>query len=268
MPKVNDIKAYWREIAAKAGLEGEDLQKVTAVIDNDKFAKTFSESFKPLPDYSHDLDDVRAKTKVEKDAEYKAWHEQELQKYNMYTQGLSELENYRRLYGGPNTTTTVSEIPRTGMTQEEIDKLMDAKMNAALEERLARRDSAVLDLLEIRESHMNTFKTSLDTKKFETEWKNHPEWGGSLKMAYEQFVKPEVRKAEEAEWQKKVEAARQEGIRDGYTRRSLPADSNPKQFSPFFDRKEDVLKMTDNEQEKHSKEAFFEGFRESLKSQA
>jgi len=264
MPKVNDIKAYWREIAGKAGLEGEDLQKVASVIENDKFAKAFSDSFKPLPDYSHDLDEVRNRTKAEKDQEYQNWYNEERQKYEQFVNGLNELEWYRKTY--PKGSNDNPSGKNTGMTQEDIDKLLDAKLQHTLNDVLTRRDSAVLDLLEVREFHMNKFKKSLDVKAFESAWKDHPEWGGSLKQAYKSFVEPEVRQAEEAEWNAKLEQKYQEGIRDGFSRKAVPTDHQSKMFSPLFDRSEDVSKMSEDAQERHSREAFFQGLMSDSKS--
>ena len=264
MPKVSDIKAYWKDIATKAGLDEAKLKQVTEVMDDDKFAKAFTDHFKPLPDYSHDLDDVRNKAKLEKDAEYKDWFDKEQTKYNEYLASLQELEGYRKQF--PNNN---QQKPPNGegvtMTQEQIDKLMDAKLQTTLNDVLGRRDSAVLDLLEVREFHMEKFKKSLDVKSFESAWKEHPEWGGQLKQAYKNFVEPDVKKAEEADWNAKIEAKYQEGIRDGYTRKQLPTDHQSKTFSPIFDRKDDIGKLTEGDQERHSREAFFEGLREPSK---
>ncbi len=260
MPKVNDIKAYTREVFTKAGLGDDVLKQVLGAFDDDKALKAFTDNFKPLPDYSHDLDDVRAKTKAEKDKEYKDWYDGEMQKYDAYSAGLSELEEYRKRFRSANPGNSPGE--GSGMTQDEINKLVDAKLQTTLSETLSRRDAAVLDLLEVREFHMSKFKSSLDVKTFESQWKEHPEWGGSLKQAYKSFIEPEVRKTEEAEWTKKIEDRYQEGLRDGVSRKQLPTDYQPKTFSPMFDRKEDVAKLGDAEQERHSREAFFEGLRD------
>jgi len=264
MPKVNDVKAYWREIAAKAGLGDDELKQVATVLDNEKFAKAFTEGFKPLPDYSHDLDEVRARAKADKDAEYKDWFDKEQKKYDEYMKGLAELDAYRKNGNNPNPSGNSSGDKQ--WTQDDIDKLMDAKLNTVLNETLARRDSAVLDLLEVREFHMQKFQKPLDVKAFESAWKEHPEWGGSLKLAYKSFVEPDVRKAEEVEWTAKAEARYQEGVRDGFSRRALPTDHQPKIFSPMFDRKDDVSKMSPDEQERHSREAFFQGLTETKPS--
>lgn len=271
MPKVTDIKAYWNEIAGKAGLSEEELKLVGGVLDNPKFAKAFTDNFKPLPDYSHDLDDVRAKTKAEKDKEYDAWFKKEQEKYGEYVSGIDKLKKYEEIYGpiDPNNPPDANDLRnnRGGkmISQEDIDKLVETKLTTVLNDTLARRDSAVLDLLEIRETHMNTFKKSLDVKEFEKSWKEHPEWGGSMKQAYKEYVGPDLEKIKNEDIDARIKAAREEGIRDGYSRRSMPIDNANKQFSPMFDRNVNVDKMSEREQENHSRNAFFDGLREGVK---
>lgn len=274
MPKVTDYKSYFKDIAKKAGLTDEVIQQV---LGSDDSFKAFTDGFKPLPDYSHDLDDVRNRTKTEtataKDAEYEDWHKKELAKFNEYVAGLDKLKKYEETFGpidvnnppDPNLDRTRRG---TAMTQEEIDKLVETKLQTVLTDTLARRDSAVLDLLEVREFHVSKFKSSLDVKAFESAWKEHPEWGGSLKIAYEKYVEPKVTELNNADVERRIAAAREEGVRDGYSRRSMPTDTAGKEFSPMFDRKPDLDKLSEGEAERHSREAFFEGLREGHKQPA
>ena len=72
-----------------------------------------------------------------------------------------------------------------------------------------------------------------------------------------------MEKIREAEITTRIQQKYDEGVRDGFSRRSLPADSASKTFSPLFDRKEDVAKLGEREQETHSRNAFFDGLRET-----
>jgi hypothetical protein len=258
MPKVNDIKAYTRDIFAKAGLGDDVLKQVLSAFDDDKALKAFTDNFKPLPDYSHDMDQVREKTKADKDAEYKEWYDQEQKKYQEYVNGMAELEQFRRVSGNP------SGREGAQMTQAEIDKLVEAKLQASLESVLSRRDQAYLSFRDADFDHMKRFNKPMDRVAFEKTWKEHPEWGGDLFNAYEKWISPEVEKQRETEMNAKMEQKYQEGIRDGYSRKALPTDHQPKEFSPFFDRKEEVAKLTDREQEQHSRESFFKGLMEKV----
>jgi hypothetical protein len=257
MPKVNDIKAYTRDIFAKAGLGDDVLKQVLAVFDDEKAQKAFTENFKPLPDYSHDLDDVRTKAEAKKDAEYKEWYDKEQLKYQDYINSLAELDQLRK--ANPNTTVTREG---TQMTQADIDKLVEAKLQASLESVLSRRDQAYLSFRDADFDHMKRFNKPMDRVVFEKTWKEHPEWGGDLFNAYEKWIAPEVEKQRETEFNTRLEQKYQEGIRDGFSRKQIPTDHQAKQFSPFFDRKEEVAKLGDREQEQHSREAFFAGLTE------
>lgn len=253
MPKVNDIKEYWKELAKKQGIDDDSMKPILEALDKEGVRKAFSEGFKPLPDYSFDLDSVRERTRQEKDNEYKEWHEKELQKYNEYVKSVELLQQYEQRYGKLNQQQQQQASQQLGLTKEQLDEILN--------ERLSRRDSAYMDLLEVRESHLGTFKKPLDVKAFEEAWHQHPEWGGSMKAAYKFYVEPEVEKLKEAEWENKLKARYDEGLRDGFTRKSLPGDHASKTFSPLFDRQESVSKLSEAEQERHSREAFLEGLR-------
>lgn len=257
MPKVNDIKAYWQELAKKNGLDEETTKVFTEALDKDAVKKAFSEGFKPLPDYSHDLDTVRERTRQEKDAEYQKWYEGEQAKYQEYLKAEERLKQYEAKFGTIDAGNPPS-AGKVGLTREELDQI--------LEQRMAQRDSAYMDLLEIRESHLGTFKKPLDVQAFEKAWKDNPNWGSSMKAAYKFFTEPDMEKIREAEFESKLKQRYDEGVRDGWSRKSLPVDSASKEFSPMFDRKEDVLKMTERDQERHSREAFFEELRGGPKS--
>lgn len=263
MPKVADLKAYYRQMAVDAGLDEEQIKQVVGFMENEKFAKTFTEKFKPLPDYSHDLDDVRAKTKAEKDKEYEDWYKKELEVYNANLAGVEKLKAYEAKYGaltGDQQEQFLKEQNRGGnmLTKEDIDR-MKAELKAETEAQFARRDRATLDYIEVRESHMNTFKKSLDVKSFEEAWKSHPEWGGDLRQAYREYVSPEMEKLREAQIKAEADKRYEEGVRDGFSRRVVPSDSQPKSFSPMFNRDTKIEKMSDSEQESLSRQSFLEG---------
>jgi hypothetical protein len=266
MAKVTDVKAYFKDIAAKSGLGEDQIKQVMGVMDDDKFAKAFNDGFKPLPDYSHDLDDVRNRTVEKKDAEYKGWYDKEQAKYAQYLAGLDELKKYQDMFGPiDNPNPNPNPNPNGGamyLTKEELDKFKQE-----FQENIARRDNSYLEYLEIREQHMQTFGKTLDRRAFEAAYKEHPEWG-SLQTAYRAWVEPEMEKTREAKAKADSDRRYEEGVRDGFSRKAVPADHQPKQFSPMFEQKADVLKMTDREQDTHSRNAFLEGFRDSNKQPA
>ena len=170
MPKITEYKAYFKDIATKAGLKDDVIQQV---IGSDETFKAFTDGFVPMSNYHSELDNVKNTTKTEtekataaaKDAEYADWHEKEKVKFNEYVQGLDKLKKYEEVFGplDVNNPPDANKDKRGGsMDHDEINKLVEAKTQAILNDTLARRDSAVMDLLEARESHMSNFKTSLN----------------------------------------------------------------------------------------------------------
>src|SRR5215510_661702 len=261
MPKVNDIKAYWKEVAQKAGLSEDQSKAVSAAMDDDKFAKAFAENFKPLPDYSHDLNDVKEKTKGERDAEIQAYYTKQNQTYQEYLKAIEERDRYKTQFGelGDNGTGNGNGngngTNSTTLTRADLDKLL-AQQKADFDKMLSQRENAYLSFRDADHDYRTRFNKTLDRTAFEEAWKkNINQWGGDLYHAYEKFIAPEVEKAETAKWEAKIAAAREEGIRDGYSRRAMPADTQAKSFSPMFDRKEDVSKLSEREQEAHSRDA-------------
>src|SRR5262252_3860872 len=120
MPKVNDIKAYWKEVANKAGLSEDEMKTVAGVLDNDKIAKAFNDGFKPLPDYSHDLDDVRNRTKVEGDQSAKdavqKYYESQKANFDEYLRVIDGYKKYQELYGDLGNPNPNGNQPTTGGT--------------------------------------------------------------------------------------------------------------------------------------------------------
>ena len=264
MPKVTDVKAYWADLAKKNGIPEDRAKLILEALDDDATRKAITEGFKPLPDYSHDLDEVRTKTEAKKDEEYRNWQTEEMVKYNTYVAGIDKLKAYEEKFGPLEGERRFLDDQNRGgnmLTKEDVDK-MRTDLETQLEARLARRDAATLEFMDVREAHMNTFKKSLDVKGFEEAWRAHPEWGGSVRIAYEKFFSPEMEKIREAQFKDEAERRYQEGVRDGFSRRAIPVDSQPKHFSPMFDKDPAIEKMNEGEQERLSRQSFFEGLTE------
>jgi len=250
MAKINDVKAYWREQAAKAGLDADTLKQVEPFLDNPAFLKPLTDGFKPIPDYSADLDATRARAVQETEGRFKTWFDGEQQKYQHYTTVIDEHTKYKEKYGalenpggGGGNGGGGGDGGGGGMTREELEQIF------------ARRDANALDYMDIRERHMLDFKKPLDRKAFETFAKEHPEYQ-SLGAAYEKFVEPETTKLKDADVQRKMDERYQEGLRDGASRRGLPTSTGSREFSPLMDQKQDVLKLSEREQDQHSRESF------------
>lgn len=263
MGKINDLKAYWKEQAVKAGLDAETLKQAEPLLDNPAYLKALTDGFKPLPDYSADLDATRDRAAKDTEAKYKAWFDQEQLKYQQYTKVLDDYAKYVEIHGpldsgggggangggggGGNNGGGAGSDRGNVLTREEVDRL------------LQQRDANALDYMEIRERHLSDFKKPLDRKSFEGYWKEHPEYA-SMSAAYDSFVRPEVDKAKDATYQDQLKSKYEEGLRDGASRRNLPTSTGSREFSPLLDQNQDVLKLDERGQDQHSRKSFFEAF--------
>jgi hypothetical protein len=262
------IQEYWEQVAKKAGLADEQIGQVAALLGDEKVSKAFSDNFKMLPDYSRGLDEVRDKARSEgaksKEDEYKSWYNDTKTKYDQYTSSLATLEQYKKVYGPLEGAKQHRQAVQqgSGFTQEQLDQIIEERLSKDLDERFRQRDQSYIDLLEIRERHMQTFKEPLATKEFESFWREHPELG-NMNTAYREFVTPRIEERREAETADKLKAAREEGLRDGLSQQNAPGAHGRKGFSPLFDRQTEIDKMGDLEKEQHSRAAFLEAMQEA-----
>jgi hypothetical protein len=260
-----DLKAYWKEIAGKGGLSAEEIAQGEALLGNDKVAKAFEQGFKPLPDYSRDLDSVRDRTRKEAEDKHKAelakWEEyaaKQEPKYQEYLKGLTKLQQYQTLYGELEGGQRYQQDRVQGdmLTKTEVQAMMKEQFDQLAQAQRA-REASYLDYFDISRDYERTFKKPFDQTAFQTFMAGREDLkGAGMKLAYKEFIGPDADKAREAEWQAKMDARYQEGIRDGASRKVTPSGHSPKTFSPLLDQKSDVKKMGDFEQERHSREAF------------
>ena len=260
-----DLKAYWKEIAGKAGLSAEEAAQVEGLLGNANVAKAFEQGFKALPDYSRDLDSVRDRTRKELEDKHKAdvakWEEyaaKQEPKYQEYLKGLTKLQQYQTLYGELDGTTRYRDDRATGetLTKAEVQAMLKEQFDQ-LAAQQRQREAGYLDYFDISRDYERTFKKPFQQEAFQKFMEERPDLkGAGMRLAYKEFVGPDAEKVREAEWQAKMDARYQEGIRDGASRKVAPTGHTPKTFSPLLDRKTDVAKMGDFEQERHSREAF------------
>lgn len=260
-----DLKAYWKEIAGKSGLSAEEAAQVESLLGNEKVAKAFEQGFKPLPDYSRDLDSVRDRTRKELEDKHKAelakWEEyaaKQEPKYQEYLKGLTKLQQYQALYGELEGGQRYQQDQQRGdmLTKAEVQAMLKEQFDALAAQQRA-REASYLDYFDISRDYERTFKKPFDQTAFQKFMEERPDLkGAGMRLAYKEFVGPDAEKAREAEWQAKMDARYQEGIRDGASRKVTPTSHTPKTFSPLLDRKTEVAKLGDFEQERHSRESF------------
>src|SRR5947207_2529591 len=106
--QTQDLKAYWSELARKAGIAEDKANAISEALGDETVQKAFREGFRPMPDYSRDMDKVRDETTA-KVAEgiksyYDNWYQREAlpvleRKGKEADAARAALQRYREAYG-------------------------------------------------------------------------------------------------------------------------------------------------------------------------
>lgn len=256
MANTNDLKKYWQDLAAKAGLSPEDTETVSKALGQDSVAKAFKDGFIPIPDYHRNLDQVKQEVTSERQR-LEEWHQRTaLPAYQTNLAGIEELRRYKEAYGdlvdGPANYDN-GNGNGAGLTQAQLDRYFAEKR------RELDRDVVGLTKTVARMTmdHLTRFKEPLDIDAVE---KLAVEKGLPPDLAYEKFIEPRVQAQKDAEFKAQLEARYNEGLKDGRTKAaSSPNDPRTKEYNVFFDRTEDP-KISDLDADRKSQAAFLEGW--------
>jgi len=207
-------KAYLLELAQTAGLSAEDLATLTKVAENEKFATELNNGTKRQSDYSRAMDETR-KLKTDTEAQIKTWKEWY---ENAVQVDAAREEELKQLRANPNNPNPNPPTP-TGLTKKEI------------EEREGRMIQVIKQMGRISSRHAAKFGEELDTDAIE---KIALDQGLTVDRAYEQYIAPRVKEAEAKNVEERIKAAREEGVREGMSKREVPGEGS-RAFHPVFD---------------------------------
>jgi hypothetical protein len=265
----SDLKAYWQELAKKANLPEDKAKAVLEALGDEAVEKVFKDGFKPIPDYSRDLDSVRDRARSETSQAVKAYYDQWYQ-----TQALpaltkkekeaadykASLDRYRQAYGdlddGGNGNRQQIVTPASGdfLSKSEFTEYMRSREQAEINVLKAGLNAA--------SHHMHVFGKPLDV---DAVLKTANDKGLTFEAAYKEYIEPELSKKTSSEFEAKLKLAREEGARDALSRHKIPVDAGPREFHPFFDRETDKEKAAVTERD--SMAAFVEGWHEAAEKQ-
>ncbi len=230
---------YAIKMAQESGASEAEVAAIKSVFGNDKFRQ----GFVPTPEFSRGLDSERAKAKKVDDYYRNDWYPKAEATVKSYaekaTQAETRLAQYERLYGPIETAADANRAATaTGLGINEVDKLVNAKLQAALNA----QGNAALELMDIREQHRDSFGKRLDTKDFErfVEDQQSNNSFRDLRSAYESYVKPQAEKLQEQERATFKKQITEEAIRDYQSKHGLPTSDEPTERSILFrDRSQD-----------------------------
>jgi hypothetical protein len=257
MAKIEDYKAYWLDLAAKAGVPADKAQAMADQMGDESVARALKQGFKAIPDYSHDLDDVRDRTKAEAISEAKAFYDNWYKTtgepaYLEHQKVANDYKRYKDLYGDLDGTGGSNGTNGSRPTKEEIESLIN--------DRLAARDQAYAGLtktaMTLSVRHFKEYNEVLDPDDLE-QFANKNKFS-DLKTAYDAYVRPKAEARQAADIDAKIKAAKEEGAREALSRHKLPTDSKPREYTNPFQSKEVVPKDVDPDS--FSRDSFLEAW--------
>jgi hypothetical protein len=264
----SNLQAYWQELAKRANLPEDKAKLVTDALADENVQKTFRDGFRPIPDYSRDLDRVRDETRDKTAGEIKAYYDEwyrtqaipALQRKDVETAAAkAAAERYRQLYGdlddGNSNGRQVHSPSGDYLSKSEFENFMRQREQAEINVLKAGLNAA--------SHHMHVFGKPLDV---DAVLRTANEKGLTFDQAYQAYVGPELEKKTAETRAAEIKAAREEGARDALSRHKIPQDAGPKEFHPFFDRKP-VDKAKPQPSERDSMAAFVEGWYEAAEAE-
>ena len=260
MAKVEDYKAYWMELAAKAGVPEDKAKAMAETLGDEAVAKAFKQAFKAVPDYSYDLDQVRDKTKSEATAEAKAFYDnwyatQAKPAYEHNLKIIEEYNRYKSLYGDVNNAEGAGNVGANPgyMTEKQAEEMINRAMAA--------QNAAYVGLtknsMRIATQHLREFGEVLDPDDLDKFASN--KGFTNLDQAYKEYVAPRQEAKHTVEWETKVKAAKEEGAREERSRSKHPADSHGRGYVNPFTKQGEALPK-DADPTVHARNAFMDGW--------
>jgi hypothetical protein len=266
--KVQDLKAYWSEIARKAGIPEDKAAAISDALGDESVQKAFRDGFRAMPDYSSDMDSVRDKTRAETSEAVKAYYDKWYQtealpilkgKEKEAADARAAVDQYRQLYGDIDAS-------GNGKGNHQIATPADVLTKTEFQEFMRAREQAEINVLKAglnaASHHMHVFGKPLDV---DAVLKTANEKGLTFEQAYQTYIAPELEKKTSTQHAEEIKRAREEGARDERSRLKIPVDAGPKELHPFFDREKDPTKVASTDRDKMN--AFLEGWHEAQEKQ-
>jgi hypothetical protein len=210
------VQEYLDKLAQEAGLEEEVKGALKKALGNTKFVEELDKGIKRQSDYSRSMDELKTQ-KSQVDNQIQQWREW----YNTaVANDAAREEELQRLRGGNGNAPVVTPAATNpGFSKKD------------LEEREGRMVQIVKQGMRLASRHAAKFGEELDTDALE---KLAVEKGLTLDRAYDELVRPRVEESREKEFAEKLKLAREEGVREGLSKREIPGESDKGGFNPFF----------------------------------
>lgn len=246
---MSTVQEYLDSLAQTAGLDDESKAALKKALGNQKFAEELEKGVKRQSDYSRSMDELKTQ-KQAVEAQIGQWREWYNTAVTNDAAREEELQQYRRERGnttgnGNGTVTPTS----TGFSKKEIEDMLAGERNRLI--------SITKDMGRIASRHAVEFQEALDVEAVE---KVALEKGLTVAKAYDEYVAPRIKEREQKSFEERLKLAREEGLKEGLSRRDLP-DESTRGFHPIHDHSKAVEtsgKLSDLQRRTNFETAWFE----------
>jgi hypothetical protein len=255
--KIEDLRAYWQEIASKNGIDPTVAAAMDQALGNEAVAKTFRQAFVPTTEHHSTIDTMKQDYEGRLN-QYDQWYnDTAMPAYQANLNGIEKLRQYEASYG-PLDPDSVSRQDAKDLgfnSKAELEKYLDDRFRS---ERVGTL-GLMKTIPKMTVDYYNRFKEVLDPNEVE---KISVKEGLPPDLAYERYISPRVEAQRQADFEAKLKEAEERGARNALSNHNLPVDSTPRASSPFFDAMRDTKTSAMNEfqQESESKSAFADGW--------
>lgn len=231
--KFEDMEAYAKELANKAGLTPEQVTAWLEVFKNDKIR----EGFVTRSDYSRDLDaqrdkaikETKDKTYEEARQYYQKWADTEVQpKLTKAVEAIDQLARYREAYGELTGGGDPHPKPTSGITKEDVEKMWNEKLVGWQAANVNMQKQS----MRVAAQHLKEFQEVLDPDELEqfAQKNGYSEIG----PAYEAYVKPRRDALAKERYEADLKKAREEGFKEGQSRSHARTAHEREYANPFL----------------------------------
>lgn len=257
--KTADLRKLWQEIAQKAGINEDLAAAFDEALGNESVAQAFRQGFVPVSEHHSTLDEVRQEAEARK-AELDRWYEQDARPaYETNLAGIERLRQYESTYGPiDSNSSTRADADALGFNSKaDLDKYLDDRLRAERAGYIALSKSIPKMVVDFQ----NRFGEELNLDEVE---QLSLKKGLPPDLAYQEYIKPRVEAKRTEEFEAKLAAAKEEGMKEAISKYHLPVESTPGESSPFFNREELVTKdgkpVSEAEEDRQSRASFVDGW--------
>lgn len=257
------VTQYLNNLLSEADLTQDQRDTIQRQItaNADRVVKKANELAVPRSDYSSSLDSQRA----EWEAKQRGWDKEKEEYKTWYSRQKERVETWERDHANtnanPNANPNPNPAPASSIDFDQLTARILDTVDKRLDKRFESQGEAVLgvteDYISLATDYQARFGKRLPVEEVR---KKAIEEGTNLRIAYDRYIAPDVKKQQDDAFDLRLKQAREEGRIEGASRATNPSHPGALDGHPVFARRDlppDYSKMT-SEQKADASQAAFE----------